>query len=288
MLSIPRWVRSTGFLLLISPLAVAQTNPKPLPAPQLGSEILPRPLLMESMVQKDIGLTPKQRNSLAQIQADVADSQQGAVAEAGDEGFDFNSMMVGVEDLERQRRAAIAKVLTSAQKTRLLQIEWQREGWIALGRSDVASKLKLSQPQFQKIQAILKTMRQAQMQAILPMSVSEPIAQANPKSKPNLNPSNGFIDPNGVSLPAGGLLNSNEAAFRAQAQKTKEAGEKIRDSSAKAIDEVLTPEQKTAFEKLLGPTFDFKSLKTAGPSEPLAASSPKTRKASPKKSANPR
>ncbi len=240
------------------------------------------------MIQREINLSPKQKNSLAQIQADVAESQQGAATEAGDGEFDFNSMMAGVEDLERQRRAAIAKVLAPPQKTRLLQLEWQREGWLALGRSDVASKIKLNQPQVQKIQSILKAMRQAQNQAIFPVSVSEPVARAGPKTKPTLNPSNGFVDPNGVSFPGGGPLNFDNAAFRAQDQKTLEATAKIRDSTGKAIDEVLTAEQRSAFEKLLGPPFDFKSLTTPMPSEPAPNPSSKIRKPSPKKAANSR
>ncbi len=282
--SIYGWICVNGFLLTISPFSMAQSGSTSLPRPQASSGIPSRPLLMEPAIQQEINLSPRQKKNLAQVQADADDSRQQAMSGTEDEGFDFNAMMGGVEDLERQRRAAIAKVLTTAQKTRLLQLEWQREGWMSLGRPDVASKIHLNQPQIEKIQSILITMRQAHLEAILPVSGRVPRSEQTFKTNPNLTPNNGFIDPGGGSISPLGPLNFDSDAFRAQSRKTIEAAEKTRDVAGKAIEEVLTSDQRTAFERLLGPKFDFDTLKTGRVSEVHPDPSKNGQKSPPKKS----
>ncbi len=284
MTEIFKWSGLGGSLVMVSSFVMAQTVSKPLPAPQGGSEIASRPLLMEPKVQKEIGLTGKQRSALAKTEAEALESSQGVMAEAGDEGFDFNSMMGGVEEADRRRRAAVAKILTPAQKSRILQLEWQREGWLALGRPDVAARLKLSQPQVQKILSMIRAMRQAQTQAHF--TTTEGMAQPGspPKPKPNLNPSNGFIDAGLGPMPGGGPLNFSSDRFQAQAGKTIEAAEKIERKVASEVEQVLTIDQKTEFGQLLGLPFDFQTLTSPPATETASDPLAKNRKATPKKS----
>ena len=276
-----KWSGLSGFLAMIAGLAMSQTASEPLPAPLGGSEIASRPLLMEPKVQKEIGLTDKQRNALVKAEAEVLEMRQGVLAEAGDEGFDFSSMMGGVEEVDRRRRAAVAKILTPAQKSRLLQLEWQREGWLALGRPDVAARLKLSQPQVQKIQSLIRAMRQAQAQTLFTTTGGMAQPGSSPKPKPNPSPSpspsNGFMDAVGGPIPGGGPLSFASDQFQAQAGKTIEAAEKIERKTASEVDQVLTVEQKTAFGHLLGPTFDFRTPVRFPSNEAAPKKSGKTR-----------
>ena len=157
-----------GLLIGIASPAPGQTTPerKPLPPPEVRRDLPSRTLLQEPAVQREIGLSEKQKNNLSLVEADALEARQTNMVGAGDEEFDFNQMMGGVEGLAKQERAATAKILSPAQRNRLLQIEWQREGWLALARSDVASRIKLSAPQTQKIRSIIATMRQKQLQAV--------------------------------------------------------------------------------------------------------------------------
>jgi hypothetical protein len=60
--------------------------------------------------------------------------------------------------------------------------------------------------------------------------------------------------------PGGGPPNFNNAEFRAQFAKIREATEKARTTATKAINEVLTKDQKADFDKMLGKPFDFSTI----------------------------
>jgi len=276
------WLLATCLAVTITLPAVAQTDSKPLPAPQPFAGIPSRPLLLEPIIQQELGFTNKQRENLALIEAEAEDARQFGQADPGEEGFDFNAMMGGLEVTAKQQRAAIAKLLSSSQKARLLQIEMQREGWLSLGRPDVGVKLKLSPAQTQQIRSIIETMRQQQSQATFaaPDAVTE--ARKNAKLKPNLNPNNGFLDTPDELLPVGGPMNFSPDGLAAQANQNLQRAQKIQDSAANEVNKVLSPESRAAFERLLGPSFDFQRLAVSttdpSPTPPIRAN-PRSKRA---------
>ena len=265
--------RSLLLFVGLAGVAAAQGEPKPLPAPRMGSEIRSRPFLMEPAVQREIGLTARQREAMANIEAEVQEAHQGAVVPPVDGEFDFNSMMGGLEEVARDRTAAIAKVLTPAQKARLQQIEWQREGWPALGRPEVAARLKLTRPQVEQVATILQQMQRRQLGASL--QGPEPRPAAGAKADPTAG--EGPVDAAGVPLPGGGPMNFGSVTFQARAEKSGEAIDRVRAESAKEVAQVLTADQRSAFDRLLGPPFDFKSLDGPGPAPGRAPTAPQRR-----------
>ena len=259
MIPVRSGLRVVGSLLLLANLASGQTEPKPLPEPRSAAEIPSRPMLMEPVIQREIGLTSKQRQRIFEIESEVQQTHQGATNLDDGEDFDFNQMMGGLQELAQNRQVAISRLLSPAQKTRLFQIELQREGWPALGRPDVVARIKLNKPQVEQIQSIIGKMRQSQMQAnfTMPETGTKVI-----KPRPNLNPSNGFLDTTGTLLPAdGGPLNFTSEEFRVQSTKTSESVVRIERESGQEVAKILTADQRTSFDRLLGPDFDFRLLK---------------------------
>lgn len=283
--------KSLWMIVVISSYAgnvEAQTPPKPLPAPQIVNTMQSQPLLLELVIQKEIGLSEKQIARLHQIEMSAMEANQAALNDPGEDGFDFNAMMGTVEQSARQKQVALAKVLTPAQRTRLQQIELQREGWLALGRTDVARKVKLTPSQTQKVQAIVGKMRQAQTKAMMGGSGQTGPGMDSPAVK-NLNPGNGFLDDTGAFNAEIGPVNPLNPQAAIQDQKSMAMLDKIRDASMNEVNTILTADQRSAFDQLLGPAFDFGSLSrpveypNPTPGSPPVA--PKSRKSSPKKPA---
>ncbi len=71
----------------------------------------------------------------------------------------------------------------------------------------------------------------------------------------------------GPGGPSGGPPNFNNPQMQAMFAKIRETVEKVRAKATKKIDDVLTAEQKTAFDKLLGKAFDFSTI-PQGPGGP--------------------
>ncbi len=237
--------------------ATAQTEPevKPLPTPQLANGLASRPLLVEPVIQKELNLTDKQKMHIGQIEAGATEASQPNFEAIGEGGFDFETMMGNVEQTTREKQLALNKVLSPAQKLRLMQLEWQREGWLALGRNDVAKRIKLAPTQTRKIQTIVGQMKQAQYKAL--MMPSRPVLAPDSKVMKNLNPANGFQDTTGAFNAENGPMAFNAASNQVQSKRSIAMFDKISVDSAQEVDSILTAEQKTAFLKLLGPTYNF-------------------------------
>ena len=260
----------------------AQTEPTPLPAPQMGNVILSRPFLMEPAVQGELGLTEKQvarlqylANSAMRVNQNVLNGPEG---EGGE--FDFNTMMGSLDKSARQQHAAIGKLLTPAQKTRINEIELQREGWPALGRPDVAKKVKLSKAQYNKIQQVIGDMRMAQTNGQFQAPPGGQGQGFNPRSPVmrNLSPSNGFLDMSGTFAPETGPLAFPNQDNKETNEKSADASGKVQTESAEKVAAILTPEQKITFEGMIGSPFDFKKLNQPAPppsNEPAPAGTSK-------------
>jgi hypothetical protein len=217
-------------------------------------------------------------------------------------------MMDGMNTLRRENEAAIAKVLDKTQKARLAQIELQREGLLAVAKSDVASKLKLNSPQNKKVKAIVDEMRQAQLRAMPappgggfpgggpggggpggggPGGGGPPGVGGGPGG--DVGPGGGFPGGGAPGVgggPPGGMPDFNNPEFRAQMAKMMEVQKKTRDAATAKIGEVLTADQTAAFEKMTGKPFDFSKLTPASPpGNPPADAAPKAEADTPKKDA---
>ena len=265
--------------------ALAQTSPsRPLPEPKLGNQLQPRPLIMERAIQKEIGLSDKQVGRISQIENSALEQNQAAINDPGEDGFDFTTMMGDVEQTARQKQVALAKVLNPAQRARLQQIDLQREGWPALARSDVSRKIKLAPAQAQKIQALVGKMRQAQLDSMMAHPSQAGLTPGSPAMN-NLNPGNGFMDPTGEFTPGADMLADTAQVTSSRSRKSIEAAGKIRTVTAKDVEAILTPDQKVAFEQLLGAPFDFGVLnRPAEEAKPDASPQPSpSRKSAPKR-----
>lgn len=286
MSSLLRQLVGLALLGLVVSGAEAQTEPeaKPLPNPQLANGLASRPLLMEPVVQQELKLTDKQRQRIDQIESGAAMAIQPDPEMAGEDGFDFTAMMGNVEQTAREKQIALGKALNTTQRLRLLQLEWQREGWLALGRADVARRIKLTPPQTRKIQTIVGQMKQAQFKALM-APATQPALKPDSKVMRNLNPANGFQDTTGAFNAENGPMAFNPEFNQAQSKKSLAAFEKISGESAQEVDTTLSAEQKAAFLQLLGPTFNFGLLNgtDVGLPQPTAEPAPKVQKPTPKK-----
>lgn len=256
--------------LLLGRFALSQES-KPYPDPDVGGGFASRPLLEEPAVQKEIQLTAKQRGQLRSIAEEAFAARQGLSDPVqGNGDFDFQRMMVGIEQAGRQEQSAQAKILSAAQKKRLRQIEWQREGYFVLARKDVASELKLGESQRKEIDEAISRMRTGQMNRMFfaPKPGADQPAK-KPASIPS--PENGFA----MNAPVEGFLPPQMASedFQAQAAQSVADMKAGRRSASAEIEKLLTAAQKSQFLGLLGPRFDFGSI-APPPGNPGGNSSP--------------
>jgi Spy/CpxP family protein refolding chaperone len=119
-------------------------------------------LIQAPAVQKELGLTEKQKAQIKKVESSLAQKRRQAFAKAREDQVEPQDMRKMMEGLGREQRDAVAKVLEPKQKTRLTEIELQQEGVLAVARKDVASKLKLTAAQSEQVEKIEEDMRQAE------------------------------------------------------------------------------------------------------------------------------
>ena len=243
----------------------AQDPERPLPEPQVVTGLPSRPLLEEPAIQREIGLSEKQKTNLILLEGEHQASRGAVGGAIGDEGFDFTAMLSQTEEVDRLHRAAVGKILTAAQKNRLLQVEWQREGWPALARPDLAGKLNLSPAQVAKIRDIVDLMRRdlALGGFAAPAAPPDPRAAAALK---NLNPANGFLGDPALIVPGGGPLQGERS--EGQIKQGQQRSDQVRQAAMQEVAGLLQPDQRVALDRLMGPPFDFKRLDPAAAGHP--------------------
>jgi hypothetical protein len=232
---------------------------------------------MSAAVQKELGLTEKQKSQLKKLDSTMMQRRRRDFSRGADGDFDPRAMRSAMEASRREYDAAVAKILDKKQKDRLTQIELQREGLLAVARPDVAAKLKLTAAQSKEVETIADQMRQSLFRSMPrppggpPPGEGPGQGQERPSSEgplPGGGPPPGGEFPGG-GPPPGGPPEFNREEFRAQFAKMRETQEKIRTTAIQEIGEVLTQEQKDAFDKLLGKPFDFARLRPpSGPGSP--------------------
>jgi hypothetical protein len=155
-------------LTLTTTLVHAQGPPGgPFPPGGMGGPGGGPNLIMSAAVQEDLALTDKQKSQFKRIETAMMQKRQEAFMAANAEGgVDPQAMMSTMNNLRREQDAAFAKILDKKQKSRLAQIELQREGLLAVARQDVGTKLKMTAAQSKKVKAIIDEMRQSQAQSM--------------------------------------------------------------------------------------------------------------------------
>jgi hypothetical protein len=262
---------------------------------------------MNEAVQKDLKLTATQTQKLQQIEETMRAKRREMFEGAGEERPDPQTVMAAMTTLRRQQDAAIAKVLDKSQKTRLSEIELQRDGIVAVARKEIATKLKITAVQSKKIQAIIDDMRIAQ-RTLMPQFGGGPPGGGGfpggggpPPGGPGGGDFGGGPPPGGGpggdgpfpggppgggeggfpggppqgeggrGFPGGGPPGAgpdfNNPEMRAQFAKMREAQDKLQTTATKKIKAVLTKDQKAAFDEMLGEPFDLSTLRR-GPGGP--------------------
>jgi Spy/CpxP family protein refolding chaperone len=117
---------------------------------------------MAAPVQKELGLTEKQKSQLKKLDTTMSQKRRQMFTRTRSRQGDTDpeKMRTSMDSLRSEQEEAISKILEPKQKTRLGEIELQREGIFAVARTDVAKKLKLTSTQTDKIKTIVDQMRQ--------------------------------------------------------------------------------------------------------------------------------
>ncbi len=119
-------------------------------------------LIMAAPIQKELGLTEKQKSQLKKLDTTMSQKRRQMFTRTRSRqgNTDPEKMRTSMDSLRREQEEAVSKILEPKQKTRLGEIELQREGIFAVARTDVAKKLKLTSTQTDKIKTIVDQMRQ--------------------------------------------------------------------------------------------------------------------------------
>ncbi len=116
-------------------------------------------LIMAAPIQKELGLNDKQKTQLKKLDATASQKSRKAFEAMRQGDFDPEKMRESMDSLRRDQELAISKILEPKQKTRLGEIELQREGIFAVARTDIAKKLNLTSTQTDQIKTIVDQMR---------------------------------------------------------------------------------------------------------------------------------
>jgi hypothetical protein len=146
----------------------AQETPTFPPPPLAGGMAPPgrQSLLLNPAVQSDLALTDKQKSQISGFEASLGQKRRALFQAAQENGADPQEFQEAEVSLQREFQASLTRVLDKTQKTRLSQIELQREGFLAASRSEIATKLKLTSAQTKQIKTIVGELRRDQAKAL--------------------------------------------------------------------------------------------------------------------------
>lgn len=185
-----------------------------------------------------------------------ADPNGGGAARTprgGNNGNGFNGDFANFRGMfERQQAendAALAKILTKPQRERILQIQLQQEGPMAVTKPDIQKKLNMSEVQIGQIASIVDERRQAQRDLF--SQGQERMAQ--------FQNAEGRVDFRAIQAKM-----QQDPQFKAEMDKNREAMTKqssqLQDQSIAMIGKTMTKKQHQNFQKLQGPPFDLEKL----------------------------
>jgi hypothetical protein len=168
---------------------------------------------------------------------------------------DPGAMRQTMAALQEQRQAALAGVLTSAQKNRLRQIVLQARGALSVGEPDLAAQLRLTDLQVQQIQGVLQQM-QAELSQIDPARRALTLASRDPGEDPPTDA--GQAKAEGESAP--GANSPADATSQAGIDQEREKAREIKEKAIQAIGRILSAAQRNSFNRMIGAPFRFEGI----------------------------
>ncbi len=231
-------------------------------------------------VQEELKLTAKQKTQLRSVDEAAKVGRQELFAAAQENGMDPQAIGEQMTAIRKEQDAKVGRVLDKKQKARLDQIKLQRDGLLAASRPDVASKLKVTNPQSKQIKKVIETMNREVAAAMPPPPEGfggPPGGFPGPDGgPPGAGNGDGGATPKkkGGNRTAGGNAKGQPGpggadveAFRAKMEQGVQGMRKARESASGQIEAILTEDQKSAWAKLIGEPFDVSTLQP-GPGVP--------------------
>ena len=182
----------------------------------------PLVLLMAPTVQKELKLSEDQKSKVYNLGREASQKSRTMMQQAMVRGGgDPRSLLESAQQLRRENDFAIGNLLEKKQSARFEQIVLQSEGPLALGRQEIATRLKLTQNQNQAMQNVMARFQQSRFQTVV-------LARR-------------------AAMTGGG----------AGAQNVEQATIQLRKEAVQEIGKVVTRTQKDAFNEMLGDPFDI-------------------------------
>jgi|GEM_PF-2107298 len=223
---------------------------------RLGTMVPQTPItiLLAPAVQSELNLTEKQKAQASDLALSSTQKQRDLYRNVLSSPENLPEALIGARnELRQENEQAIVGILEPRQAHRLNQIILQFEGPLAVSRSEIAHKLRLSETQNDYIQGIMLEL-QEQQRALYAEARRRAVTLSQ-------------LDPSRF-----GQVRSEMA--------------KLRDRAVQRIAKVLDRKQKLAFNKMLGAQFDLGKLNLEGsaPESKASSDSKASGKASPSKS----
>jgi hypothetical protein len=191
-------------------------------------------LLEVPEIQKELKLTDRQKEQLNQSRQFLQQAGGGRRSERG--------------ALRAQVDAAIASILTRSQLTRLRQIRLQAVGPFAVTEQEIAVQLQMTPLQLQQVQTIMQQMEMKRSAARrqqfggMRSRRGEDGQEATSKGESEGEAEGGGPGPSGTNDPS----------------------QEIKEQAIQEIAKVLMSGQRSNFNRMLGPKFDFADLTLSG------------------------
>jgi translation initiation factor IF-2 len=192
-------------------------------------------------VQKELNLSKAQIDKIEALPRPGRGGGPGGRGGPGGPGGPGGGGRGDFEKFRQEREKAIAKILDAKQLARYKQLQLQREGIRAIGRKDIGDQLKLTADQHKKVDAALKSERDAAMKAFQGMRGGGPGGPGGPGG--------GRPGAGGPGGPGGGPSPEMRKMF----DDMRKRGE----ATEKTLKAVLTPAQTKQFAEMQGKPFKF-------------------------------
>ena len=219
-------------LMVISPVVRAQA-----PASGSGTEAptesagasngigpeSPLVLLMDPAVQKELKLTEDQKGKVYNLIREASQNSKTLIQQAMIRGGgDPRLLLEAGQRLRKENDTAIGNLLEKKQSARFEQIVLQSEGPLALGRKEIATKLRLNDNQNEQVQDVMGRFQRARFQLV--------------------------------------MLARRAAVTGGDGGNIEQSTKQLRQEAVQEIGKIATKAQKAAFNEMLGEPFDIKKI----------------------------
>ncbi len=222
-------------------------------------------LLTNPAVQEDLKLTDEQKKKLEGLdrrrRARDATKGEPQALLAPPIPEEYAAIAAEQKRAIDEDQAAVARVLTPKQRTRLAQVGLQIQGVMAFAREDVLEKLNIDEGQSMAIREVVDQARR-EMGGIQ-------VFQAHQALRDVIRSAD-----NAPTATPGTVENPDSPQPRDATGKAKKAGDTAGDPAMKKVARILRKSQRDAFNRLRGEPFDVASLQAGVKSKAPAAAAP--------------